>query len=160
MPFSIRKLFKKSKKSSQAVPAIQLPDQETQTALPDRQKLKLKLKALSELEKYIYEPLKGQRDIRLIILAPRSDNDDDDFDELSCSLVHASLDRPPSYEAISYVWGDPSMKREIRCGEARACVTLNLFSALRHLRYPYSPRTLWADAICKCYAHNHFRYGT
>jgi Heterokaryon incompatibility protein (HET) len=156
MPLSIRKLFK-SKKISQPVPDTQhsavFIEEQPQVVMPDKQTQKLK--ALSALENYKYEPLKAERDIRLIVLAPGSDDDD----EVSCNLVHASLDRPPDYEAVSYVWGDPSIKKEIRCGKGKASVTLNLCSALRHLRQPHGYRTLWADAICGCHGYSYSRYG-
>jgi hypothetical protein len=52
------------------------------------------------------------------------------------------------YEALSYTWGDPNDKQEIRLQNSPFPVTKNLHAALVHLRLSYSPRTLWIDAIC------------
>lgn len=61
------------------------------------------------------------------------------------------------YEALSYVWGseaDPAPIAMITIdadGSTKhntMLVTQNLATALRHLRLPSSPRTIWIDAIC------------
>lgn len=151
------------KQTSKTLPDKQtstgLPEEQTSNASPEKQTSNALLenqasKPLPAPETYKYEPLNGQRDIRLLYLAPGSGED-----EVSCDLFHVSLDRLPNYEAISYVWGDPSIKKEIRCGEGKVSVTLNLYSALRHLRYANGYHTLWADALCKCHACRYMRYG-
>lgn len=70
-------------------------------------------------------------------------------DEVSCSLQHVSLDRPPKFEALSYTWGDACQRRAIKCGEGILIrITSNLHGALRELRHGDTERVLWADAIC------------
>ncbi|KAI0172141.1 heterokaryon incompatibility protein-domain-containing protein [Hypoxylon sp. FL1284] len=64
----------------------------------------------------------------------------------------------PSFEALSYCWGEPDPAETIlvdyadasSSGSCLAKLTIrpNLAAALRHLRNPTSPRTLWIDAIC------------
>jgi hypothetical protein len=78
-------------------------------------------------------------------------------------LLHVSLDFPPAYETLSYVWGDPTVCEEMKLryfpsrsdpigtpsSEAFETfyVTVNLASALRSIRYPVVPRLLYIDAI-------------
>ena len=54
----------------------------------------------------------------------------------------------PSYEALSYCWGDRSATRLIEVNGEKFEVTANLFSALQHLRRPAKTKVLWVDAIC------------
>jgi hypothetical protein len=54
----------------------------------------------------------------------------------------------PNYEALSYVWGDVSLKRPIHLNGQPFLVTTNLYSALCHLRWRNEVRTMWIDAIC------------
>jgi hypothetical protein len=66
---------------------------------------------------------------------------------IHCSLAIIHLTSFPRYEALSYVWGDGTMKKNIKiCGHGLP-ITTNLETALRHLRLPDEPRNLWIDAI-------------
>ncbi|KEZ38923.1 hypothetical protein SAPIO_CDS10258 [Scedosporium apiospermum] len=95
-------------------------------------------------EPYRYEPLPSPRSIRLVILRPALT-----FQHpLRCSLRVVSLDEPPTYEALSYVWGSPQGTRPIRCNGREILVTPNCEDALRNLRIAHRPRALWIDAIC------------
>jgi hypothetical protein len=69
-------------------------------------------------------------------------------DEISCRLIHVALEDNPQYEAVSYYWGDPTIRSTIRCDDDTLQVTTNLYAALRQLRSPFRPRKLWADTIC------------
>ena len=92
----------------------------------------------------LYTPLITERkEIRLVTLC--SGNFEDD---ILCSLSKVSLDDKPSYEALSYVWGDRRITRRIFIDGLSKRVTRNLEIALRHLRYVSRPRVLWIDAIC------------
>jgi len=53
-----------------------------------------------------------------------------------------------SYEALSYVWGDIRDSAIILVDGRIVSVTKSLETALRHLRYPDKPRTLWVDYVC------------
>ena len=91
----------------------------------------------------IYQPLEN-RQIRIIALAPGKWDD-----EIECSLKTVSLDDDPPYEALSYVWGDPKLrKKTILLQRQRFQVTPSLEAALRHLRHEDSERTMWVDAVC------------
>ena len=53
--------------------------------------------------------------------------------------------------ALSYVWGDPSVKREIYIGESSVLVRVNLEAALRQLRNHSRVQEgfrIWIDALC------------
>ncbi|KAH9215620.1 hypothetical protein DL95DRAFT_500168 [Leptodontidium sp. 2 PMI_412] len=50
------------------------------------------------------------------------------------TLHNASLDRKLRFEALSYVWGDPSIARPIFINRRQLQVTANLEAALRNLR--------------------------
>ncbi|KAK4216295.1 heterokaryon incompatibility protein-domain-containing protein [Rhypophila decipiens] len=57
--------------------------------------------------------------------------------------------RTVDYEALSYVWGPDSQPGEvIFCDGQPLKITANLADAIRHLRLPDQPRTLWIDQIC------------
>jgi hypothetical protein len=95
-----------------------------------------------------YSPLSSSSDIRLIILEPGIGDE-----PVRCQLVHISLDENPSYEALSYTWGDASVQgpRILLDGKPFQ-VTVNLGAALLYLRDEASDdpkeRILWIDAIC------------
>ncbi|KAK6083220.1 HET domain-containing protein [Seiridium cupressi] len=54
----------------------------------------------------------------------------------------------PSYEALSYTWGDPQDTRTIHVGGKRFKVTASLWNALHNIRLQSETRTLWVDAVC------------
>ncbi|KAJ9137699.1 HET-domain-containing protein [Pleurostoma richardsiae] len=83
-------------------------------------------------------------EIRVITLSPAKDENSG----IQCSLRTVSLDEKPRFDALSYVWGDVAVTDDITVEGQRFPVTLNLRDALRHLRHPKKPRTLWIDAIC------------
>ncbi len=98
---------------------------------------------LPERHSLIYHPLQP-REIRVISLVPGNWDD-----RLQCTLETVSLDDNPSYETLSYVWGDPeAQKKPIFLQDQHFQVTPNLESALRHLRHKDLERTIWIDAIC------------
>ncbi|ORY05810.1 heterokaryon incompatibility protein-domain-containing protein [Clohesyomyces aquaticus] len=81
--------------------------------------------------------------IRLLQLLPGSHSS-----PIICSLTVVDIKHSPQYEALSYVWGDPSITEEIECDGRRLNVTVNLRDALRRFRYTDRVRLLWADAVC------------
>src|SRR5271154_3222751 len=63
----------------------------------------------------------------------------------------ASLNSPPSYVALSYVWGDPARKKDLNIDGKVVRITESLDTALRHLRSfggNITSRPLWIDALC------------
>jgi hypothetical protein len=97
--------------------------------------------------RYQYEALEHQgRQIRLLTLLPSVDPGAD----ISCTLATAGLDRLPSYEALSYVWGaiGDTCPNPVYIDGHAMIISTNLEAALRALRFPNMSRTLWIDAIC------------
>ncbi|KAJ4310661.1 hypothetical protein N0V94_008334 [Neodidymelliopsis sp. IMI 364377] len=69
-------------------------------------------------------------------------------DPIRCTIRVVSLDQYPSYEAVSYVWGDPKEEKEIEVSDRDIPVTKSLWAGLQRLRYPTEERTLWIDQLC------------
>lgn len=67
---------------------------------------------------------------------------------LYCELSHHSLDDRPSYNALSYVWGEHSDRQAIYVNSRQTFVTENLRAALEHLQDPNKDVIIWIDALC------------
>ncbi|KAG6353465.1 hypothetical protein INS49_005646 [Diaporthe citri] len=112
---------------------------------------------------YHYDPLPDDGCIRTVAIHP-GESHEDVLVSLTCARFDP--DRPPLYEALSYVWGSNENPQHIQVadklsdaspescpgsnyhGTARLPVTQNLAVALRHLRLLDRPRVMWIDAIC------------
>ncbi|KAF5714153.1 heterokaryon incompatibility OR [Fusarium globosum] len=90
-----------------------------------------------------YQPITGDKEIRLLILEPGARTD-----ALECQLVTAELASGPRFEALSYAWGDDTTKYLLKCSGQNICVWANLHDALLDLRHPTRNRVLWIDALC------------
>ncbi|OQO11554.1 hypothetical protein B0A48_03281 [Cryoendolithus antarcticus] len=93
-----------------------------------------------------YRPLdKARREIRLLRLKAGYGED-----TVRCEITHASLDDAAlaSYETISYVWGDPSIRTIIEIDGSRVLEPKTAAAALTRMRLEDEDRTLWIDAIC------------
>jgi len=67
-------------------------------------------------------------------------------EQIRCELSNANIE-VAKYRALSYVWGSQHVKRSIRLDGRVYPVTVNLESALRHLREAYKDGlNLWIDA--------------
>ncbi|TGJ87132.1 hypothetical protein E0Z10_g1596 [Xylaria hypoxylon] len=84
--------------------------------------------------------------IRLVVLLPSAER----YGDIMCKLCNSTLGRSDTdrYEALSYVWGDPSKRKSISVDGKPFQVTENLESALRNLRYRDRYRVLWINSIC------------
>ena len=91
---------------------------------------------------YEYEDLPCLSSFRITELFPGNDGD-----PISCTTHIVDLHDPPKYEAISYVWGDTSIKSSVSCSGRKLDITANLHTSLAHLRYQNRSRFLWADAL-------------
>jgi hypothetical protein len=99
-----------------------------------------------------YSPLSySNREIRLVTIHLSSEKSA----PIECTTITVSLDQAPSYHALSYCWGDPSITVPIRLNGAEVQVTENLGVALRYfraalgeLRDKNQQVRLWIDAIC------------
>ncbi|KAK0728923.1 heterokaryon incompatibility protein-domain-containing protein [Apiosordaria backusii] len=94
-------------------------------------------------------PLQGPNSIRLLRLLPA----ENEYDDIECKLVEYPLRNSRGhgqhhYEALSYVWGDPTQSCSITVDGEPARVGANLHAALLHLRDFFFERIIWVDAIC------------
>ncbi len=80
---------------------------------------------------------------RLLEIQPSSDPSL----EVECTLHEANLLAKPKFKALSYVWGDPSLKVPILLNSKRYDVTKNCYGALLRLR-ELGETIVWIDAIC------------
>ena len=78
----------------------------------------------------IYTPVNShKREVRLVTIKSGTPPE-----PIQCNLSYVSLNDTPKYEALSYVWGDPSIRMPILLDEHPFGVTQNLDLALRVLR--------------------------
>lgn len=95
----------------------------------------------------VYSKLdKTSNTIRLIDLLSALHSDG----RLQCDMNIVSLDNSPSYEALSYMWGEADLQPHAIWVNGRLVnVRQNLEHALIALqKRPGSPRYLWVDALC------------
>jgi hypothetical protein len=91
----------------------------------------------------LYEPLPSQSSIRLVTLQPGDFND-----PIRCTLEVFELASLPPYEAISYVWGDPTPRHRIRCNGRPYLIGNNVNDVIRNVRLKDEIRVFWVDALC------------
>jgi hypothetical protein len=92
---------------------------------------------------HIYSEHLLDQEIRLLELQPGCGPE-----AITTRLITSNLLDEPNFEALSYVWGDPSGRKQISCEGATITIPENLHDALLHLRLPQITRLIWADAIC------------
>jgi hypothetical protein len=100
---------------------------------------------VSSTASYSELPIDPKSEIRILELLPPASPDPT---EIHCNLTTARLADKPSYEALSYAWGDPVFPEKIYLPTGYLAITSNLAAALRQLRLPNQPRRLWVDAVC------------
>ena len=93
---------------------------------------------------YRYRELSGVNSIRLLLFLP--DSGDEDFRCIIKEYDVKSESIP--YIALSYVWGDASIRHPIFLDGRIAHVTANLREALTHLIIAFPQSNFWIDAIC------------
>lgn len=82
--------------------------------------------------------------IRLLKIEPREDHDD----LITIDTIIVDIQHAPEFDALSYVWGDQSVKVSIRLNGTPFDIGGNLHAALRILRGKRNKEFLWVDAIC------------
>lgn len=97
----------------------------------------------SRLEHLFSHLDEDRNEFRLIKLSPGIKTD-----PIHCTLLHVTGNHAFNYEALSYVWGDPSQLAVILLNGYDFDVTLNLRRALSELRSKTEDVVLWTDAIC------------
>ncbi|KAL6915401.1 hypothetical protein FSST1_006896 [Fusarium sambucinum] len=94
-----------------------------------------------------HSPIRQRNQIRILQLQPG------EFDDpIQCAISVENVFQRPDYEAISYTWaeesGDATKCKMISVGSKRFLVTRNCDNALRRVRYRWSVRNIWVDAVC------------
>ncbi|KAH8745963.1 heterokaryon incompatibility protein-domain-containing protein [Hyaloscypha sp. PMI_1271] len=105
----------------------------------------------------LYQPIdRSSKRIRLLEILPSTDT----TATIQCRLTTSSLHNGDDYIALSYVWGDASITKDIIINGERKPVTTNLASGLQHIWSAMSssagsssewnglPNLFWVDAIC------------
>jgi serine/threonine protein kinase len=100
-----------------------------------------------------YSPLLGKSDIRLVSLLPGGS-----LDDIELKIITVSLSDNPTYEAMSYAWGEsrsvcsisvyPDDNTKSTCEPQKLLIQSDLFQALQVLRYPKRERRLWIQSVC------------
>jgi hypothetical protein len=99
---------------------------------------------MSDAASSIYLPLNHEaRSIRLVSIKKGTQDS-----VLHANLLHVSLDNAPSYEALSYVWGEMRNPGRLTLNGLEMAITNNLEGTLLQLRSEMDDRLLWVDAIC------------
>jgi hypothetical protein len=80
---------------------------------------------------------------RLLVIEPAKKGE-----PVRCCLELHRLSESPTYEAISYAWGDGLREHTIFIDDTTFSIGQNLYDALQRFRHERRPRVLWADAIC------------
>ena len=93
-----------------------------------------------------YSTLLYDDSIRLLKLFPASNDLSDQG--LGCALEDCRLSNDLSYEALSYMWGQPIFPELLHTHKGILKITENLALALRSLRFKNRFRYLWVDAVC------------
>ncbi|TQS36088.1 hypothetical protein Golomagni_03471 [Golovinomyces magnicellulatus] len=101
------------------------------------------MEIISNPPPFRYSPL-FSRQIRILTLFPGQPDS-----PLEISLEEFFLSAVEyDYEALSYVWGNPTRQVSIKCNQAELKITTSVQIALCRLRYQNKPRMLWVDSIC------------
>ncbi|KAG4443893.1 hypothetical protein IFR05_000659 [Cadophora sp. M221] len=91
---------------------------------------------------YNYYPI-FKRNIRLLRILKGGPTD-----EVTCRLVVVSLDNPGEFEAISYVWGDPSKEKRIVVDGLNLNITKSAYDIIHRRRSMFEDRVIWIDQVC------------
>ncbi|KAI7331796.1 hypothetical protein KC315_g4976 [Hortaea werneckii] len=93
----------------------------------------------------LYRPLNEHRKEFRQLLVRRGSN----TEPLDCVLQHAYLfENPPSFETVSYAWGDVHACHQILVNSHSLPVSANCAQVLRRMRHPDQDRLLWINAVC------------
>ncbi|KAF7885849.1 uncharacterized protein EAF02_004358 [Botrytis sinoallii] len=103
----------------------------------------------NSLPDFEYSPIptvssNGNSNIRVLQILPSPYS----HSSINTTLVNATLGESEPYEALSYCWGDASVKVPITVNGKKFDVTTNLFAAMQKLRKTDVNRRIWIDAIC------------
>lgn len=94
----------------------------------------------------------GSQCIRLLDLYPSSPSDGTPTARhISGHLRVADLQQRPSFQSLSYVWGEKASPSHVVKLQVPGCdieVTENCYQALWHIRKQFGAVSIWVDSIC------------
>lgn len=94
----------------------------------------------------LYQDLdQAKRETRLLVIEPGFDQED-----IWCAMQTICLsERPiPSYETISYVWGDVALHGIVYVDGHKLKVPSSAEAVLKRMRYTDRRRMVWIDSVC------------
>lgn len=99
------------------------------------------------MDLYNYRPLDSTDSIRILVLKPKTSDD-----EVSFTLNNETLSKIDRFHALTYCWGSNVKAKRGLCDGETIHVTENLHSALVHLAaagvFRSDFRRFWIDAVC------------
>ncbi|KAK9800156.1 putative WW domain-containing protein [Seiridium cardinale] len=93
---------------------------------------------------FVYSLLESPTHIRILDIYPAAKHED----PIICTLRHENLETNPTYEALSYTWGNMENRTHIHINSQEFLVRENAAAALQQLRQTRKTRSIWIDAIC------------
>lgn len=108
-------------------------------------------------EKFQYAKLTSNKNIRVLILLPVSQNlSSFASEDFVCCRIQEISQQDANYEALSYTWGSAPRDFPVtivvgngNAGQQSAvCVGPSLYAGLRRLRHSDKERILWIDQLC------------
>lgn len=94
---------------------------------------------------YVYNPV-SKSEIRLVTI--KSSGLDGQKLELNITNVELNPDKPITYTAVSYCWGNAAESVKIPCDGMMISVTTSLHEALLAITKFSPDQALWIDQIC------------
>ena len=95
---------------------------------------------------HTYSNLIHHDSMRLLTLLPTDNHSGGG--PLICSLEDCRISHKPSYEALSYTWGEAILPEVLHTQSGTLKITKNLALALHALRLKDRARCLWVDSVC------------
>ncbi|KAI1609120.1 heterokaryon incompatibility protein-domain-containing protein [Exophiala viscosa] len=96
------------------------------------------------MELYVWSELAEPGDFRLLYLQGW-----DSTAAIICSLIPASIAKPPSYCAISHCWGKRDLTHAIVCDGKRLPITAAVHALFAQIQKSDDlEKTIWIDAVC------------
>jgi hypothetical protein len=95
---------------------------------------------------FVYQKLDPTRkETRLVLIRPGRNEDDVRCEVQTISLLARPL---PTYETISYVWGDAKRHGAVHIGNQKLSVPWSTEVVLRRMRRTEIERPVWIDSLC------------
>jgi hypothetical protein len=91
---------------------------------------------------FLYEPIHKSKELRLVTLFAGTGDE-----PIIVELKHYPIGSSPSYEAISYVWGDKRDVVQVLCNDKTMDIPRNLYYGLLKFRDSSTSRRIWVDSI-------------